>query len=76
MKKRILILDDDLIELGTARQVLSREGFEIITATRLETAQRLLNKMECDFLLLNVRHRDARVLLQKHTENSVEQVRK
>ena len=41
MKIQILVLDEDTQELKRLREILTKEGFNIITATDKETADKL-----------------------------------
>lgn len=51
MKKPILVLDDDTQELRKLREILTREGFNIITATDIETAVQLSRHIKIGFIL-------------------------
>lgn len=51
MNDQILVLDDDTKELRKLREVLTREGFNIITATDKETALRLSKHIKFSFIL-------------------------
>lgn len=51
MKNQILVLDDDAIELRKLREILTREGFNIITATDKETAFQLSRHIKFGFVL-------------------------
>ena len=57
MHKRILIIEPSTIELRKLREILSREGFEVITAIDLNTARIICREMPV-FLVLG----DANVL--------------
>ncbi len=51
MKNQILVLDDDTTELRKLREILTREGFNIITATDKETAVELSRHIKFGFVL-------------------------
>ena len=51
MKNQILVLDEDMQELRKLREVLTREGFNIITAADKETAVRLSRHIKFGFVL-------------------------
>lgn len=51
MKTPILVLDDDTQELRKLRAVLTREGFNIITATDKETAVQLSRHIKVGWVL-------------------------
>lgn len=51
MKNQILVLDDDTIELRKLREILSKEGFNIITATDKDTALELSRHIKFGFVL-------------------------
>ncbi|GEM_PF-1256863 len=55
MGKRILIFNQDIEELSAIRKLFAREGCEVITATNWETAQKLINNLEIDYVLLNAK---------------------
>lgn len=58
MNKKILILNQDIEELSAIRKVLAREGCEVITASNWETAQKLMNSMNVDYVLLNTKNQE------------------
>jgi PleD family two-component response regulator len=45
------VLDDDAVELRKLREILTREGFNIITATDKETAIELSKHIKFGFVL-------------------------
>lgn len=47
----MLILDKDIQELRRLREILSREGFNIITATDMKTAEKLSEHFNFTFIL-------------------------
>ncbi|QQS36495.1 MAG: response regulator [Ignavibacteriales bacterium] len=51
MKNQILVLDDDTRELRKLREILTKEGFNIITATDKETAIELSRHIKFEFVL-------------------------
>lgn len=51
MKKQILVIDDETIELKKLREILSKSGYGIITATDLETGKQLSEKVHFDYIL-------------------------
>jgi DNA-binding response OmpR family regulator len=51
MKNKILVLDDDTLELRKLREILTREGFNIITATDMDTAIQLTKHIKFSFVL-------------------------
>ncbi len=51
MKNQILVLDDDTYELRKLREILTREGFNIITAIDKETALELNRHIKFSFVL-------------------------
>ena len=52
MKNQILILDDNTQELRRLREILTREGFNIMTATDRETARHISEKVPIGFILV------------------------
>ncbi len=52
MSRQILIVDDDTIELKKLREILSKYGYGIITATDISIAKELVSKLHIDFLLM------------------------
>ncbi len=51
MQKHILIVDNDTEELRRLREILSREGYNIMTAMDRETALRICKKVTVSFIL-------------------------
>jgi DNA-binding NtrC family response regulator len=58
LNKKILILNQDIEELSLIRKLLTREGCEVITASNWETAQKLMNSIDIDYVLLNMKHQE------------------
>jgi PleD family two-component response regulator len=51
MDKHILVIDPDMAELRKLREVLTREGYNIMTATDKETAVQLCQRIPIRFVL-------------------------
>lgn len=51
MSKRILIIEPSTVELRRLREILSREGFEVVTAVDVETAKIICREMPIYFVL-------------------------
>ena len=51
MQKHILIIDDDTQELRKLRELLTREGYNIMTATDKATATQISQKVPISFIL-------------------------
>lgn len=51
MKNQILVIDEDTYELRRLREILTREGFNIITATDKNTALELSKHIKFSFVL-------------------------
>lgn len=51
MEQHILIIDDDTQELRRLREILTREGYNIMTAADKETAKRIMEKISIGFIL-------------------------
>lgn len=51
MKNQILVIDADTYELRKLREILTREGFNIITATNKETALELSKRIKFGLVL-------------------------
>jgi PleD family two-component response regulator len=51
MNKHILIIDDDTQELRKLREILTREGYDIMTATDRDTAKQISEKVPIGFIL-------------------------
>jgi len=51
MKNSILVMDDDTKELRKLREILTREGYNIITASDKETATQLSRHIQFEFVL-------------------------
>lgn len=51
LKKQILVIDDETTELKKLREVLSKSGYGIITATDVEMGKQLSAKVHFDYIL-------------------------
>lgn len=51
MNDHILIIDNDKSELRKLRQILSREGYSIMTATNIETAESICKNLPIKYVL-------------------------
>ena len=51
MNEHILIIDNDKSELRKLRQILSREGYNIMTATDIETAVSICKNLPIKYVL-------------------------
>ena len=54
MRRKILVVDDDIDKLGLVRQVLERESYQVVTARSGEEALALLPTFDPDLVLLDV----------------------
>jgi DNA-binding response OmpR family regulator len=52
MEQHILIIDDDTTELRKLRELLTRGGYNIMTATDKDTAERIMKRIPVGFLLV------------------------
>jgi DNA-binding response OmpR family regulator len=59
MEQHILIVDDDTQELRRLRELLTRGGYNIMTATDKETAERIMEKVTIGFILMRNGLKDA-----------------
>lgn len=55
MKNRILLIDDDPLVLKSLTNLLTREGFEVISASSYETALQAFERKEFDLVLSDIR---------------------
>ena len=51
VEKHILVIDSDTKELHRLREVLTKEGFSIMTATDKETAKEICQRIPISFVL-------------------------
>jgi PleD family two-component response regulator len=51
MNEQILIIDSDTIKLRKMRELLSKEGFNIITVTDRESALSICNKIKIEYIM-------------------------
>jgi len=51
MQEHILIIDENIIQLRKLREVLSREGFSIITVSDRESAINITKKLNVAYVL-------------------------
>jgi len=54
MQKQILIVDENKEELRKLRKILSREGYNIMTAMDKETAIEICNNLDIAFILSSI----------------------
>jgi DNA-binding response OmpR family regulator len=59
MEQHILIVDDDTQELRRLRELLTRAGYNIMTATDKATAERIMEKVTIGFILMRNSLKDA-----------------
>lgn len=52
MEQHILIIDDDTQELRKLREILTREGYSIMTATDTGTAKKIVERIPVGFILV------------------------
>ncbi|MBL7995404.1 hypothetical protein JNM05_08530 [bacterium] len=64
MKKKILILNQNIDELSAMRQLFAKEGCEVITATSWETALKLITNIDIDYMVLDARNREFKEAFQ------------
>lgn len=57
--KRILLMDDSPIFLAVARHALEKAGYEVITASDLETFQQARQQKPADLVLMDVQMPEA-----------------
>ena len=65
VSKKILILNKNIDELSSIRQMFAKEGCEVITASNWETALKLVSNIEIDYLVLDAKNGDLKALFQK-----------
>ncbi len=53
--KKVLIVDANLDGLLSFRNILSRAGFQIMTAANLQVAEELISVSQCDYVLMHVK---------------------
>ncbi|KAB2877627.1 hypothetical protein F9K33_16005 [bacterium] len=58
MKKKILILNQNIDELSSMRQLFAKEGCDVITASSWETALKLISNIDIDYLVLDAKNKD------------------
>ncbi|MDF1612605.1 MAG: hypothetical protein AB1695_13600 [Stygiobacter sp.] len=51
MNTQILIIDSDTFALKKLREILSREGFNIMTVTNRESALNICEKIKIDYVI-------------------------
>lgn len=71
MNKKILILNQDIEELSAIRKLLTREGCEVITASNWETAHKLMNSINIDYVLLNMKHQELPDFISYYKKNDI-----
>jgi len=51
LKEQILIIEADTIELRKIREIFSKEGFNIMTATDFQTAKDIIGKVKIKYIV-------------------------
>lgn len=51
LKEQILIIESDTVELRKLREIFSKEGFNIMTATDFETAKDIIDKINVKYII-------------------------
>jgi PleD family two-component response regulator len=51
LKEQILIIEPDTIELRKIREIFSKEGFNIMTATDFQTAKDIIGKVKIKYIV-------------------------
>lgn len=54
MKEHILIIEPNTIELRKLREVFSQEGFNIMTATDIQTAKDIIEKINIKYVISDI----------------------
>lgn len=54
MKKRILVVDDDVDVLESRRIVLEHNNFDVVTATNIKVAEEILEENNINLIILDV----------------------
>jgi len=57
-RKRILIIDNDIVDLARVSRILEAEGYEVFSHTRTYSATELARQLRPDLILLDVSRRD------------------
>lgn len=65
MHTRILILNENIDALSSIRQVLAKEGCEVITATDWQTALKLVSSLAIDYVMLDARSEESMSVMQE-----------
>ncbi|MBL7961818.1 hypothetical protein JNL27_16410 [bacterium] len=65
MKKKILILNQNIDELSTMRQLFAKEGCEVITATNWDTGLKLISNIDIDYIVLDANNKEFKEAFQK-----------
>lgn len=54
MKEHILIIESNTVELRKLREIFSREGFNVMTSTDLETAKDIIEKINVRYVVSEI----------------------
>jgi len=54
LKEHILIIEPNTIELRKLREVFSQEGFNIMTATDIQTAKDIIEKINIKYVISDI----------------------
>ena len=55
MRKKVLLVDDEVLQLELLTEILGRKNYEVYPASSVLQAQGLLEKVHCDILITDIR---------------------
>ena len=54
MEQKIIVVDDNSVALRKLREILTREGYSVMTAMNQKTADDICNQINVDYMLIKV----------------------
>lgn len=54
MEQKIIVVDDNSVALRKLREILTREGYGVMTAMNQKTADDICNQINVDYMLIKV----------------------
>lgn len=69
MDKRILVVESNTLLLKKLRELLSREGYDVITVNNKESALNICEKVKIDYILASTEIFEIYTLINKEKKN-------
>ncbi len=54
MEQKIIVVDDNTVSLRKLREILTKEGYSVMTAMNQKTADEICTQIKVDYMLIKV----------------------